>query len=53
MIAKFDFEAGESAGAFFSKNAEKARVAACLAGTNPGTSGAFCGANPKFCESED
>ena len=37
----------------FRKMPKKPVFTACLAGTNPGTSGAFCGANPKFCESED
>ena len=37
----------------FEKMPTKPVFTACLAGTNPGTSGAFCGANPKFCESED
>ncbi len=37
----------------FEKMPKSHVLSACLAGTNPGTSGAFCGANPKFCESED
>ena len=37
----------------FEKMPTKPVFTACLAGTNPGTSGAFCGANLKFCESED
>ncbi len=37
----------------FEKTPKSPVLSACLAGTNPGTSGAFCGANPKFCESED
>ena len=37
----------------FEKTPKSPVLSACLAGTNPGTSGAFCGANLKFCESED
>ena len=37
----------------FEKTPKSPVFTACLAGTNPGTNGAFCGANPKFCESED
>ena len=33
----------------FWKMLKKPVFTACLAGTNPGTSGAFCGANPIFC----
>ena len=37
----------------FEKTPKSPVLSACLAGTNPGTSGAFCGANPNFDESED
>ena len=33
----------------FRKVPKKPVFTACLAGTNPGTSGAFCGAYPIFC----